>query len=165
MNVCVDCRSNKPFERGALRCSDCQAARDAAEAREAAGRSSRTQQVLLDPRLCVTTAEIPGHALRQSLGVVTSECVFGMNVLREMAAGFTDFFGGRSGATQSVLRDARETCLGELRAAAHALGANAVVGIRLDYSEISGGGKSMLFLVASGTAAVAERVTDGTVVR
>ena len=63
------------------------------------------------------------------------------------------FFWRRSKASQKVLRDARNTCLTELKIEAHELGANGVIGIDLDYSEISGGGKSgMLLLVASGTA-------------
>lgn len=75
-----------------------------------------------------------------------------MNILRDFFAGVTDATGGRSGSTQGVLRDARRTAMLELRAEAFALGADAVVGVDLDYSEFSGGGKSMLFVVASGTA-------------
>ena len=60
---------------------------------------------------------------------------------------------GRSGTHQKALREARETCLGELAEQADALGADAVVGVDLDYSEISGGGKGMVLLVASGTGA------------
>lgn len=69
-----------------------------------------------------------------------------------MAVPSNDTFGGRSKTMQDGLREARKTALSELRLEAQALGADAVVGIDLDYSEISGGGKSMLFLVASGTA-------------
>jgi uncharacterized protein YbjQ (UPF0145 family) len=112
----------------------------------------------VSPRLCVTTTSIPGYALRESLGVVSAECAFGMNLFRDFFAGMTDVFGGRSGATQNVLRDARDTCMAELRVAAAEQGANGIIGIHLDYSEFSGGGKSMLFLVATGTAVVAEPV-------
>jgi len=63
-----------------------------------------------------------------------------------------DIFGGRSKASQQVLRDARRTCLTELRREALIVGANAIIAVDLDYSEISGDGKSMLFMVASGTA-------------
>ena len=62
------------------------------------------------------------------------------------------FRGGRSGSHQKALREARETCLEELAEEASGLGADAVVGVDLDYSEISGGGKGMVLLVASGTA-------------
>ena len=72
----------------------------------------------------------------------------------------TDFFGGRSESTQGVLRDARRTCLNELRKEAFSVGANAVIAVDLDYSEFSGKGKSMLFLVASGTAVTVEKITD-----
>lgn len=82
---------------------------------------------------------------------MTEERVFGMNVFRDFFADMTDFFGGRSAASQTVLRDARNTCLDELKAEASSLGADGVMGIDLDYSEFSGNSKSMLFLVASGT--------------
>jgi len=63
-----------------------------------------------------------------------------------------DIFGGRSEASQKVLKDARQTCLRELKLEANELGADAIIGIDLDYQEFSGKGKGMLFLVASGTA-------------
>tara|TARA_B100000029_G_C17512053_1_gene936656 strand:- start:963 stop:1559 length:597 start_codon:yes stop_codon:yes gene_type:complete len=91
--------------------------------------------------------------IEEEIGIVTAECVYGMNIFRDMFVGLRDFFGGRSKASQKVLRDARNTCLAELKIEAHDLGADGVIGIDLDYSEISGGGKSgMLLLVASGTA-------------
>jgi uncharacterized protein YbjQ (UPF0145 family) len=68
-----------------------------------------------------------------------------MNIFRDIFAAVTDIFGGRSSATQRVLRDARKTCLAELKKEADELGANAVIAVKLDYSEFSGGGKSMLF--------------------
>ena len=97
-----------------------------------------------------TTPTYPNLEIEEVKGVITSECVFGMNVFRDFFAGMTDFFGGRSEASQKVLRDARETCLNELKKEAYELGADGVIGIDLDYSEISGKGKGMLFLVASG---------------
>ena len=75
-----------------------------------------------------------------------------MNIFRDMFAGIRDIFGGRSSASQKVLRDARRTSMTELRREALISGANAVVAVDLDYSEISGDGKSMLLVVASGTA-------------
>ena len=75
-----------------------------------------------------------------------------MNIFRDFFAGMSDFFGGRSEASQKVLRDARNNCLNELKQEAYDMGADGVMGIDLDYSEISGKGKGMLFLVASGTA-------------
>ena len=75
-----------------------------------------------------------------------------MNILKDMFAGLRDFFGGRNKSSQDALREARVACLDELRREAGEIGAKAVIGIDLDYSEISGGGKSMLFLVATGKA-------------
>jgi len=109
--------------------------------------------------IVITTApSLEGFRITQTLEVVTAECVFGMNIFRDMFAGVRDIFGGRSSATQKILRDARITCLNELKNEAHNLGANAVIAARLDYSEFSGGGKSMLFLVASGTAVVVKNI-------
>ncbi len=88
--------------------------------------------------------------------MITAECVYGMNIFKDLFSGVRDIFGGRSGAVQNTLRDARKTVLNELKKEAFQLGANAVVAIDLDYSEVSGGGKSMLFLVASGTAVMIE---------
>lgn len=90
--------------------------------------------------------------MRRTIDIVTAECVFGMNLFRDFFAGLSDITGGRSESTQKVLREARRTCLTELRREAHRIGANAVIAVDLDYSEFSGQGKSMLFLVASGTA-------------
>tara|TARA_X000000368_G_scaffold410973_1_gene395204 strand:+ start:208 stop:663 length:456 start_codon:yes stop_codon:yes gene_type:complete len=101
-------------------------------------------------KVILTTAyEISNREVNHEIEVITSECVYGMNVFRDMFAGARDFFGGRSVATQKVLNDLRETCLYELKALAYEKGADAVIAIDLDYSEFSGG---MLFLVASGTA-------------
>ena len=112
-----------------------------------------------------TTPEIAGHVIEKTIEIVTAECVFGMGVFKDFFTGMSDFFGGRSKTTQDTLRSARQMCLSELKAEAVKVGANAVVGVSLDYSEFSGQGKSMLFLVASGTAvfvvekaAVAEKI-------
>ena len=98
-----------------------------------------------------TTNLYPNHDIEEVLGIITSECVFGMNVFRDFFAGMSDFFGGRSKASQKILRDARNTCLYELQSEAYEMGGDGIIAIDLDYSEISGKGKGMLFLVASGT--------------
>ena len=105
----------------------------------------------IDNITLTTTNNLPNQEIDEILDVITSECVFGMNVFRDFFAGMTDFFGGRSAASQKILRDARNTCLYELKKEAYEMGGDAVIGIDLDYSEISGKGKGMLFLVASGT--------------
>ena len=99
-----------------------------------------------------TTPEFPGRQIRESLGIVTAECVLGINIFRDVLGSLRDLVGGRSGTHQKALQQARETCLKDLAQEAGELGADAVVGVDLDYNEISGGGKGMLFLVASGTA-------------
>ena len=99
-----------------------------------------------------TTHSIPGHEVQASLGIVSAECVLGINIFRDLLGGLRDVIGGRSGTHQKALREARETCLQELARNAAELGADAVVGVDLDYSEISGGGKGMVLLVANGTA-------------
>lgn len=111
-----------------------------------------TERVIL-----TTSSHLEGYRVTDHLDIVSAECVFGMNVLKDMFAGFRDFFGGRNRSSQDALREARVACLDELRREAASLGANAVIGIDLDYSEISGGGKSMLFLVATGTAVTVTR--------
>jgi uncharacterized protein YbjQ (UPF0145 family) len=112
-----------------------------------------TRQIIL-----TTAPNLEGYRVVETLEIVTSECVFGMNMFRDIFAAFTDTFGGRSEASQKVLRDARKTCLLELKKEAAQIGADAVIAVDLDYNEFSGGGKSMLFLVASGTAVRVERL-------
>ena len=100
----------------------------------------------------VTTPNVPARQSEKALGIVSAEVVVGANVFRDIFAAVTDFVGGRSASYQKVLRSAKQQAQAELQQAAHSLGADAVVGIALDYNEISGDGKSMLFLVMSGTA-------------
>ncbi|TFH85020.1 YbjQ family protein [Billgrantia azerbaijanica] len=102
--------------------------------------------------ILTTSSHLEGYRVTEHLDIVSAECVFGMNVIKDLFAGFRDFFGGRNKSSQDALREARIACLDELRREAASLGANAVIAVDLDYSEISGGGKSMLFLVATGTA-------------
>ncbi|MDP6573022.1 MAG: YbjQ family protein [Rhodospirillales bacterium] len=104
-----------------------------------------------------TETVLSGYHVAERLEIITAECVFGMNVFRDMFAGIRDIFGGRSSSSQKVLRDSRRVCLTELRREALLLGANAVIAVDLSYNEISGDGKSMLFLVASGTACRVEQ--------
>jgi uncharacterized protein YbjQ (UPF0145 family) len=122
------------------------------------------EQVVLTmapPQLAIpiTTAQtLEGFRVIKTIEVITAECVFGMNFLRDVLAEMSDFFGGRSRTTQNKLREARKICLRELRAEAESVGANAVIAVDLDYSEFSGQGKSMLFLVASGTAVIVDKI-------
>ncbi len=95
---------------------------------------------------------MPDREIQETLGTVTAECVVGINVFRDMPGGLRNSFGGRSDTHQKALRQARQTCIEELAAQAEELGGDAVIGVDLDFSEISGGGNGMVFLVASGTA-------------
>lgn len=101
--------------------------------------------------LTSTTSVIEGRPVREYLGVVTGEVIVGANIFKDLFAGIRDIVGGRSGAYESTLRDARKTAIEELVAEARALGADGVIGIDLDY-EVLGQGGSMLMVSASGTA-------------
>jgi uncharacterized protein YbjQ (UPF0145 family) len=111
--------------------------------------------------IMLTTEPIPqGFKIIDRKEIITAECAFGMNIFRDFFAGVRDFFGGRSSATQAVLRDSRRKVLEELRKEASHVGANAVIGVSLAYNEFSGQNKSMLFVVATGTAVTLEKVND-----
>lgn len=101
--------------------------------------------------LMSTTTTIEGRPVRDYLGVVTGEVIVGANIFKDLFAGIRDVVGGRSGTYESTLRDARQTALAELAEEARGLGADAVIGIDLDY-EVLGQGGSMLMVSASGTA-------------
>ncbi len=101
--------------------------------------------------ILTTTPSIEGRAISKYHGVVTGEAILGANIFRDLFAGIRDIVGGRAGSYESVLRDARQQALSELAEEARKLGANAVVGIDLDY-EVLGQGGSMLMVSASGTA-------------
>jgi uncharacterized protein YbjQ (UPF0145 family) len=97
-----------------------------------------------------TTPGIEGRAITEYLGVVTGEAILGANIVRDLFAGVRDIVGGRSGAYEEELRKARQIAMSELAAEASSLGADAVVGIDLDYETVGNG--SMLMVTASGTA-------------
>ncbi len=100
----------------------------------------------------LTTETYPeGLKITKRIEVVTAECAFGMNIFKDLFAGVRDIVGGRSKAVQKTLQDTRRTALYELKKEAYEVGANAVVGVDLDYVELSAAG-SMVLLVASGTA-------------
>jgi uncharacterized protein YbjQ (UPF0145 family) len=98
-----------------------------------------------------TTPSVEGRTIEEYLGVVTGEAILGANIFKDLFAGVRDIVGGRSGAYEAELRKAREIAMGELAAEATARGADAVVGIDLDYETVGQGG-SMLMVSASGTA-------------
>lgn len=103
--------------------------------------------------LLTTTPTIEGHSIREYKGVVTGEVIIGANFVKDFMASITDFFGGRSGSYEKVLIEAKENAMSEMMQRAQMLGANAVVGIDLDYETIGQSG-SMLMVAVSGTAVV-----------
>ena len=103
--------------------------------------------------IITTTPTIEGHPIREYKGLVTGETIIGANFVKDFFAGIRDIGGGRSGAYESVLREAKDTALKEMEEHARAIGANAIVGIDLDY-EALGANSSMLMVTASGTAVV-----------
>lgn len=101
--------------------------------------------------LLTTTNNIEGRTIEDYKGVISAEIIIGANFLKDIMGGLRDFFGGRSGTYEKVLEEARQNALNELSHKAQALGANAVIGIDLDFETVGSGG-SMLMVVASGTA-------------
>ncbi|MEJ3959518.1 heavy metal-binding domain-containing protein [Brachymonas sp. G13] len=105
--------------------------------------------------IVTTTPSIDGKRITQYCGVVAGEAILGANVFKDLFAGLRDIVGGRSGMYERELQKARDIAMLELQERAQALGANAVVGIDLDY-EVMGQGNGMLMVSASGTAVVVE---------
>jgi uncharacterized protein YbjQ (UPF0145 family) len=105
-----------------------------------------------------TAYALEGYRVTRTLGVISAENVAGINLIIDLFSEIRDQWGGRSRSLQNILRDAKNNALLELKLDAHQLGGNAVIGVDLDYSEISGGGKSMLMVVATGTAVIVEQI-------
>ncbi len=103
--------------------------------------------------IITTTPNIEGHPIKEYKGLVTGETIIGANFLKDFLAGITDFFGGRSSSYEAVLAKAKDEALREMQDRAAAMGANAIVGIDLDY-EVLGKENSMLMVTSSGTAVV-----------
>lgn len=152
------------FEAGQGICPDCRAAKEraASESRESLLRAitSRPDPMIAEQArikaeiaaIILTTETVTNLPISKRLEIITAEAVVGMNIFQDIGSALRDIVGGRNATYQTKLREARQVVLDELRHEAHRIGADAVVAVDLDYSEISGGGKSMLFLVASGTA-------------
>lgn len=100
-----------------------------------------------------TTPTIEGHTIREYKGVVTGETIIGANIVKDFFASIRDIVGGRSASYEEVLREAKDTSLQEMMNRAQGMGANAVVGIDIDYETIGANG-SMLMVATSGTAVV-----------
>lgn len=103
--------------------------------------------------LVTTTNTLEGHKIREYRGIVAGEAILGANVFRDFFASIRDIVGGRAGAYEKVLKDARETAMAEMMEDAKSMGANAVVGVDIDYETIRDG---MLMVTAAGTAVIIE---------
>ncbi len=99
--------------------------------------------------IVTTTGSVEGKSVGEYLGVVSGETILGANIFRDIGAQIRNVIGGRTAGYEKELRSARETALKEMQEAAEALGANAVLGVKLDYETVGG---SMLMVTASGTA-------------
>ena len=101
-----------------------------------------------------TTPQIEGHSIREYKGIVTGETIIGANMFKDLFAGIRrDIVGGRAGAYEKVLAEAKDTSMQEMMQRAQAMGANAIVGIDIDYETVGANG-SMLMVATSGTAVV-----------
>lgn len=102
--------------------------------------------------IVTTTESIDGKRIVKYLGIVSGEAVMGTNVFRDLFAGIRDIVGGRSGSYEKELRKAKDMAIEEMIEQADGLGADAVVGVDLDYEHIGTGERSMLMVTANGTA-------------
>ena len=101
--------------------------------------------------LLATTNSIEGMPVKVYYGIVTGETIIGANFVRDFFAGIRDIIGGRSGSYEKVLREAKDTAIDEMAREAERLGANAVIGVSIDYETVGNNG-SMLMVTCSGTA-------------
>lgn len=101
--------------------------------------------------LLITTNTIEGKQITQYYGIVSGETIIGANMFKDFFAGIRDIVGGRAGSYESVLKEAKEIALKEMCEQAKNLGANAIIGIDLDYETVGANG-SMLMVTAAGTA-------------
>ena len=105
--------------------------------------------------LIITTSNIEGKNITKYIGIVNGEAIIGANIVKDFFAGIRDVVGGRAGAYEQGLREAKSIALREMSEQAERLGANAVIGVDLDYEAIGPNG-SMLMVSANGTAVVVE---------
>lgn len=136
MPQCAGCKQDRYFLTDDL-CDDCQESR----------RLNRIAQMPLS-----TSIEIPGRTATSSLGIVSTEVAIGMSIFKDIANTWRDFVGGRSQTVQATLKEARETCLSQLKKDASRLGADGVIAVSLNFNEVSTGSGGILFIVATGTA-------------
>jgi uncharacterized protein YbjQ (UPF0145 family) len=105
--------------------------------------------------LTTTTSTVEGRRITQYFGIVSGEAIYGANIFRDMFAGIRDIVGGRANAYERVLKDGRDKALEDMTAEAQRLGANAVIGVDIDYESLGAKG-SMLMVSVTGTAVLLE---------
>ena len=119
-------------------------------------RAKKDAQNINSNMILTTTPAIDGHTIREYKGVVFGEVITGVNFLKDFAASIRNFVGGRSESYESELVEARQKAMDEMAQRARSLGANAVVGIDIDY-EVLGADNGMLMVTASGTAVIIDQ--------
>lgn len=172
---CKTCRTKESYlgAGGVARCKECGLPTDIDEllagdgkciyCRPSSSKSSDAIKADADKLLALaadkvtltTGFDIPGRETAEIVKIVATEAALGMNIFKDIANNWRDTFGGRSGSVQNLLKDAREACLQDLKMEAARAGAEAVIAVRLNYSEAStsaGSGGGILFVAASGTA-------------
>ncbi|MCV9965697.1 YbjQ family protein [Pararhizobium sp. BT-229] len=156
--LCKECSKYKPDSQVKLGiCDDCfnyGSPRTEAPNRYQAERASAADLKRKHESVILTTAfEIPNRKIEAVISIVASEAALGMNLFRDIANSWRDVVGGRANSAQASLKEARSSCLAELRKEAFELGADAVIAVDLDYNELStGGAGGILFVAATGTA-------------
>lgn len=154
MAECKDCGSKISWLYNVCdKCHEDDVANKSSEKLKVSAQAQRMKQEISS--ILLTTETAPNLNITKRIEIVTAECAFGMNIFKDLFAGVRDIVGGRSEAVQQTMRDSRKTVLYELKKEAYEVGANAVVGVDLDYVELSAAG-SMVMLVASGTAVLIE---------
>jgi len=153
---CRECGATLDFSDGVLKLSKA-ALKEAWENAKKAGDFSELSPSLINEMaaniVLTTTPLLAGKTIKSEIEIISAECVYGMHIFKDFFAGVRDIFGGRSKAIQDTLRDARKTAMAELRREALMVGADAVIGVTLDYHEVTGGGKNgMIMIVVAGTA-------------
>ena len=123
---------------------------------EEAAYDAKELDTTIDAIMLTTSHTLQSIEVTKYLGVVSAECAYGMNMFKDMFANVRNLVGGRSTAVQDTMRDSRETVMQELKREAHAKGANAVIAVDIDYTQLGAGGNMMVLVSASGTAVVIE---------
>ncbi len=156
MAICSSCGAEiglfKSYGPDGSLCKPCNIKRLKSSPEATVKEQEKQQRSAAIEAIMLTTEAYPeGLKITERIEVVTAECAFGMNIFKDLFAGVRDIVGGRSEAVQKTMRDSRRVALYELKREAYEVGADAVIGVDLDYIELAAAG-SMVLLVASGTA-------------